>query len=752
MPRVNHKKVRELLNEKRSKITDRQFFTSRLLAGHYEDMAAAQTRRFRYNRRVNVDIFWRPRIRLLAETDNSTIRINACHKFITEKRRSRLERYELITGLFAHELGHVLYTDFLCAQSHANFLRSCKWYPSPPVLTSADDKKRESRLWAYARAAPENAEMLAYVAHEIANIIEDGYVEGRMTASFPGTLGHCLELMRKEHTETAPAVDQMMEHEDDADSDWTICDTILQNLLTYSTAGIIKYGSVPLTDERIQAVFSLIPCIDTALVSRSGKDRLDAVNLVLVRLWDYLENYLEVCKKRHADDGRACDLTVTLGQMLGSLSGASAAGSGSTAPVSDPGGTALTLPNAALRSALSAMAGSTGGTEEDAKSEEQPDGFTPEEAPENTDTNAVNVKDAGEPQESKKQVTTATEQGRLPQANTTSVSEPVGGTTTCDEDYKRQMDERAAADIERMLDAMAEKAAAKQLENDRINELNEAAQNISYGDIHAGVNVRVRRIAEVDSELIEQYESIAPALLDISKKLRRSILQQLQDNQRGGKQTGLLFGRTLNAHALHRQDGKMFCKARLPNDIPQLTVTLLLDESGSMSSCDRSTYARATAIIIYDFCEALGIPVTIYGHSTSSNGVDLYSYAEYESFDYDDKYRLMDIGARGGNRDGAALRFVAERLVRRKEEVKLLILVSDGQPADDNYYGTAAEEDLRGIRLEYKRKGVIFAAAAIGDDKQNIERIYGDSFLDITDLTQLPHKLTRLIKRYIKVA
>ena len=44
----------------------------------------------------------------------------------------------------------------------------------------------------------------------------------------------------------------------------------------------------------------------------------------------------------------------------------------------------------------------------------------------------------------------------------------------------------------------------------------------------------------------------------------------------------------------------------------------------------------------------------------------------------------------------------------------------------------------------------MFVAAAIGDDKANIERIYGDSFLDITDLNQLPVKLTSVIKRFLK--
>ena len=88
----------------------------------------------------------------------------------------------------------------------------------------------------------------------------------------------------------------------------------------------------------------------------------------------------------------------------------------------------------------------------------------------------------------------------------------------------------------------------------------------------------------------------------------------------------------------------------------------------------------------------------VYGHSTSYKGVEMYSYAEFDGFDNDDKYRMMDIGARGSNRDGAALRFVAEQLSKRPEAVKILILVSDGQPADDGYYGTEAEEDLRGIK------------------------------------------------------
>lgn len=83
-------------------------------------------------------------------------------------------------------------------------------------------------------------------------------------------------------------------------------------------------------------------------------------------------------------------------------------------------------------------------------------------------------------------------------------------------------------------------------------------------------------------------------------------------------------------------------------------------------------------------------------------------------------------------------------------------------------YDPNAENNARWINLAVKGFGPIcerikkmqlkdgsfvklFVAAAIGNDKQNIERIYGDSFLDITDLNQLPTKLTGVVKRHIRV-
>ena len=767
MARVNHKRVKQLLNEHRSKITDKQFFTSRILAGHYEDVAAAQTRRYRYDRRVRVNIYWNPDDPNAACTNNASILINAGHSCVT-KIKGRMDRYEMVSGLFAHELGHVLYTDFLVKQTYMNYLSKFKWYPAPPDLKTSRDAANERDFWEYVKLEPRNLEFAMKIASYIANVLEDGYIESRILADFPGVLGYNLSVMRDHQYQDMCTVTQLVEMESDGSSH--IFQTILQMLLSYALYGEIKYDETPLSDERIQTIFQLIPQLDTAVTTTFAKERWKIVSLILIRCGHHIEDYIELCKKRQ-DEAAASGAGSSAGEVLSGLlqiiAGASAEGTGSGRPVYGSGARRGIAANAAARSRTQALARQNGSGDDckkldesgvpGEKENESGDDSSEENPASSPDSDDFSVSDdVGAPLEasggaSEKQKTTAEEGGRIPLHQTDSVSAPVGGSTEYDSDYKHEMNENAATDIERMLEQMAEKAACKQLETERLKELNEAAQSISYGDIHSGVNIQVHRIAQVDDELEDQFYQICGPLLDISKKLQRSLIQKLNDQQRGGKQTGLVMGRRLDAHALCRNDGKVFYKNNLPNEAPRLSVGLLLDESGSMSCGDRSTYARAAAIILYDFCQSLNIPIMIYGHSTGwGSDVDLYSYAEFDSIDRDDKFRLMDISARNSNRDGAALRFVAEQLSKRPEEVRVLMLLSDGQPAASGYSGTAAEEDLRGIKQEYTRKGILFIAAAIGEDKPNIERIYGDSFLDITDLNQLPMKLTAVIKRFLR--
>ncbi len=333
MARVNHKRVKQLLNEKRSKITDRQFFTSRILAGHYEDMAAAQTKRYKYNRRVHVTIYWDPKDRNGACTNNTAIRINAGHPTVT-KIRGRMNRYEMISGLFAHELGHVLYTDFLAKQTYMNYLSAHKWYPAPPVFSTAQDAKNEKEFWDYVKLAPKNMAFAQQIAFFIANILEDGYIESRILAQFPGVLGYNLSVMRERQFKDMETVTQLIEREDDGSGH--IFQSILQIMLSYALFGEIKYGETPLSDIRIQTVFKLIPQIDHALATTSAKERWKIVSFILVRLWHHIEDYIEVCKQ-YQDEAASTGAGSTEGEVLAgllqALAGTSTQGEGSGTPV-----------------------------------------------------------------------------------------------------------------------------------------------------------------------------------------------------------------------------------------------------------------------------------------------------------------------------------------------------------------------------------------------------------------------------------
>ena len=776
MARVDHKKIRQLIAQKQKTVTDRQFFSSRAFAAYFADMALAQTRRYGYHRRVKVRTVWEPKNGNTAMTNNELIWLNAGHPSITQH-KSRAERYAQLCGLFAHELGHVLYTDFITSQTHLTRLDSGFWYPEPPPLRTSREQHAEEELWDYSGDSRKHQSMVRFIMHDIMNILEDGYIEQRMIAEYPGVLGQNLQARRASTFADMPTLSQVIENEPEQGHVWL---TIQQALLSYMKWGELKYGDTPLTDERVQVVFGLLPELDKALLSRDLRDRCRAANLIMVRCWHYIKDFLDHCEEMAEQATPGGDDSVAVGilqQLVSALAGASAAAEGSSAPATGAPGNAApptsgsTAANRAKTAMLAAQAAeepeeeteNAAGSATGAEEQEGDDGTesptplgTSEDDEENGSNGSGGLGDelsagsSDNQQPSNCQTVSDTEQGRLPQRQTDTLSVPEGGTTEHDDTYRGTGYANAASDIARILEAVAEDAVHTSLEKERKRELNELAQSISYGNIHNGVNMTVHRICEVEPELRDEYDEVADDLLHISRQLQKSVTQKLEDSRRGGKQTSLLMGRRLDAHAIARLDGRVFCKNALPNEAPVLSVGLLLDESGSMCSCDRATYARATAIILYDFCRALDIPIMVYGHSTSSGRVDLYSYAEFDAIDRDDRYRLMDISSRGSNRDGAALRYVAEQLAKRTEDVKILMLVSDGQPADSGYYGTAAEEDLRGVKQEYQRKGILFVAAAIGADKDNIERIYGDSFLDITDLNKLPVKLAGIIKRYIR--
>ena len=301
------------------------------------------------------------------------------------------------------------------------------------------------------------------------------------------------------------------------------------------------------------------------------------------------------------------------------------------------------------------------------------------------------------------------------------------------------------------LNDILDQVAIEQLEKQRAAALNASVQKMDLGALHNHVDITIHRASVITQNMREKYKRIAAPLLPLSNRLQQELSRELHKRKYPQTMPGYALGNRIDTKRLYRSDQKIFTKNVPAKKGFDMAVAVLLDESGSMGSKDRNKYAQAAAIILQDFCYRLHIPLMVYGHSTSGDLVDLYSYVEYDVFADLDRYRLADIQARGSNRDGAALRYVSRHLLKRPERNKILILVSDGSPAHTNYWGENAEEDLRAFHSDFIRCGGLLIAAAIGDDKDAIHRIYGQSFMDITDLSSFPLRLTQYLKRHIRL-
>jgi hypothetical protein len=683
--------IRRRIAEQKSKLTDEQLFASPQFAAYLTDIAEATTGRYR--RKSSVKTYWDTEPRAaIAHTDNRTITVNTGNH-LTMSFPTKYLKADSLLGIVGHECGHILFSDFTMLNTYCQSLQGGRFYPQIPEDLSARQEKSLKEILEFFEEKDEAViEALSNIAHALVNMMEDVYIEGRMCDAFPGSLktGILLNNLRfAEEMDTVTEEINKQHHEV----------IIVTNLLIqYAKSGDIN-NLDGYKGPYLDTVYECIPYIDDASYDDDARVRFDAANKMLLLLWPYMESFIKQVREDIKNKTIKADEDLD-SQLAGGIT--------------LPSGTGKPVSGSAAKQKVSHDPSSD---DEDRKQLQQ-------------------VLDY--------------EDGRIALEKTDEIGEDGDGGTSRTNDYAGAgYVSQAAADMEHLMTQLAEEAAYASYEEELSEELQAESDKIRYGHAHLGMHITVNRMGYVDPSYMEAYQKVAPPLLLISKRLQKQISQLLKDYREGGKLDNLPMGKRINVRNAVRNDGRLFYKLRLPNDRIDIAIAILNDESGSMSGSNRITYARSASIILHDFCIALGIPVAIYGHSEFDD-VELYAYAEFDSIDNKDQYRLMDMSARCGNRDGAALRYVAERLMTRTETIKLLIIVSDGQPAGENYYGTEAEADLRGIKREYTAKGIQLFAAAIGSDKPNIQRIYGDGFLDITNLEKLPVNLGKLIIQQIK--
>ena len=725
--RTSHKQIRKRIMEVKSKITDEEFFASKAYRAYLMDITESATRRYKQPLKVFVAADYDDPSLAYTDMSRGMVYINACNE-ITWSMPSRRLRSLSIEGLNAHESGHNLFTDGSVWNAFILKLQRGKFYPNTPRGLTAQQKVYAKEIQTAMLDDTDEVPraVLLETAHTLSNILEDGYVDARYSLEFPGTPARGIALNNLRIAECAPDLQAMIDKK-------FYDHRIIENLLIqYINAGEVNNLS-GYSGELLDMAIKLIPIVDDCVGDEDARGRCDAANRILIELWPIMQRCFDALRDQQK-------------QAQQNSQNQQPSGSGGSQPQQGQQQQNAGSPGQGAQEALQAIQAAL-----QAQVPNLPLNPTGKNTPAATTQAFVPNQQQQEALKEEVQKVLAEETARIAAHVTHGIDSEGDGEITTNTEYAGNGYQHAASDIERVLEEMAEGIVHEAMEEELSEELQREANTISYGNAHRGINVTVNRMSQVDPDLVDDYNAVAPELLRLSKRLQKSVSAALRDKRQGGKQTGLLAGKRLNQHALYRDDGRLFYNTRLPMDPINLAVGLLIDESGSMGGSDRITKARATAIVVQDFCEKLGIPIEIMGHTASCCHVELFSYASFDSVDRKDRYRLMDMSARSCNRDGAALRFAAEKLYRYPADAKMLILISDGQPNDHGYSGTAAEADLRGIKQEYDRKGVKIFAAAIGDDRDKIERIYGTGYLDITDLNKLPITLTNLIARNLPI-
>lgn len=183
-----------------------------------------------------------------------------------------------------------------------------------------------------------------------------------------------------------------------------------------------------------------------------------------------------------------------------------------------------------------------------------------------------------------------------------------------------------------------------------------------------------------------------------------------------------------------------------------LAVMILLDLSESTNETVRGTektvleLTREASALIATAIEGIGDPFAIHGFSSDGrHDVHYYRFKDFaQHFDDDARSRLA--GMKGGlsTRMGAAIRHAGHYLQSRPEKHKLLLVVTDGAPADID------ERDPQYLRMdakksveELRRNGITSYCLTLDPHAdQYVTRIFGPNGYTIVDRVELlPEKL-----------
>ena len=182
----------------------------------------------------------------------------------------------------------------------------------------------------------------------------------------------------------------------------------------------------------------------------------------------------------------------------------------------------------------------------------------------------------------------------------------------------------------------------------------------------------------------------------------------------------------------------------------KLSVTVLVDESGSMHG-DKADKAREAAIFLKETLEGVpDVELFIYGHSADMPRHG--GYGTTQIFVYKEPgtatppKSMGNINGRCENRDGVAILATAKRVRQKTQNHGVFIVISDGSPSAQNYGGTSAIQHVKKSAIEVEKMGFQVIQVTIGGHRSK------DMFknvIDMDDVSKFPTQFVGFLKTKI---
>lgn len=772
---------RKKVREKQQQIPDKVFFLSKECLSYLENLCEAVCKL--YNNTLKLHLKWTDEEDVAFATDKYSLTLNLNNQYMNGA-PDRISKLVLQKGIVLHECGHILFTDFHLIKSAVKvFLDQRKLFPEP--------KCEEYKEW-LTDAALFDDEVLSewiMVWKRLENSIEDSFIEQKILKLIPGE-GQCLYSLRDEQMKAFKPI--KVQKNDGLDNPSILFNSIL-SLAKYNT---VKMDADDTEEPAIKALLNSYDLINEAVAKEKSYDRLKLINEIFCKLYKFMKEDKErqeqeqnsensegdtSCEQDNtSDNSQAQEQSQEEDEEDGenqtednednqqSPESQQQTDSESGSKQQDEGGQQGQQEDG--NSSQSSDSGNNGQSSQGDSSDNSDNGQTQNSGSNTSNSNSQSGSGKPSPSsllqnapaEMKDQIDTGSasvlndrnidQQPFAPASNKQEKIDNLLSKPEPDAQIPTPSDKRTCESIG---ERIAENEVKKEEEERLCMELKDEVANFDFTNINRNCEVDIVRNYP-SSAAVELYEKEMQEIRFLAKKTVNEIKNKIKDHQQGGKINGLYQGRYLDQHSLSRFDMRVLAKNDLPEDIPNMAISVLIDASGSMGG-EKEVYARRTALLLYHFGQELHIPVMVYAHNKWYK-VTMNALADFGSVDGNDKYRICDLTSHGCNRDGMALRFCSEKLAKRPEETKIMFVISDGRPSDYNS-AKEADSDIKNVLLDYSKKNVKYITFGLGTDQKGIKELYTQDlspkvaakFIKTDEPSALPVAIVRAIKELIKV-